>query len=187
MRTANSQTAHADGFSLLEVVVSVAILVVALSALAQLSAAAAHANTSARTATFATVLAAQKIEQLRALTWGFDAAGQPESDTTTDVSVVPPRANAGVGLSPSPAGSLGHNLTGYYDFLDAHGRSLGGNALVPDAALYVRRWSIEPLPSSPDNTLVLQVLVTRVRDTDGTARIRPDEARMATLKTRTKS
>jgi type II secretory pathway pseudopilin PulG len=187
MRAANSRTARSEGFSLHEVVVAMSILDVALSALAQLSAASTHANTSARTATFATVLATQKIEQLRALTWGFDAAGQPLSDTTTDVSVVPPRSYEGVGLSPSPAGALERNLTGYCDFLDGNGRSLGCAAVVPDAAIYVRRWSVEPLPSSPNDALVLQVLVARVRDTHGTSRIRPDEARMATLKTRTKS
>ena len=163
-----------------------AILVVALSALAQLSAASAQANTSARTATFASLLAAEKLEQLRALTWGFDASGQPLSDTTTDISVVPPRANSGVGLTPSPAGVLAENLTGYCDFLDERGRSLGGGIVVPSSAIDVRRWSVSPVSAGPDNSLVWQVLVARVRGSEAASRARPDEARLVTIKTRTK-
>lgn len=162
------------------------ILLVALTALAHLSAVSTRANTSARTAAFASLLAVQKMEQLRALTWGFDAFGSPLSDTSTDVTVFPPRSNAGVGLSPSPAGALGQNMSGYCDFLDANGTSLGGSVTASAAAIYVRRWSVEPLPSSPD-ALVLQVLVARARSTAGASRTRPDEARISTVKTRTAS
>jgi hypothetical protein len=150
-----------------------------------LSAVSARANTSAKTTTFASLLAVQKMEQLRALTWGFDAFGRPLSDTTTDVTLFPPRSGSGVGLSPSPAGTLDRNMPGYCDFLDASGLSLGGGAAAPAAAIYLRRWSVDPLPSSPDNTLVLQVLVARVRGAAGTPRVRPDEARIATVRTRT--
>jgi hypothetical protein len=47
---------------------------------------------------------------------------------------------------------------------------------------------VEPLPTNPNNTLILQVLVTRrqdrgVADAGSVARL-PDEARLVTVKTR---
>ena len=59
----------------------------------------------------------------------------------------------------------------------------------PTATAYVRRWSVEPLPTNPNNTLILQVLVFSVGDRpnsgQGTVldRVR-DEARLVTVKTR---
>jgi len=182
-RTIVRRLACTHGFSLLEVLVAMAILIVAVTALANLSGVSARANSSAKTATFTSVLAAEKLEQLRALTWGFDAAGAAISDTTTDVTVFPPTPLDGVGLTPSPAGVLTQNITGYCDFLDARGQSLGSGDVAPVTAIFVRRWSIDVLPSNPANTLVLQVLVTRVRD-GAPAGVRPDEVRLITVKTR---
>jgi prepilin-type N-terminal cleavage/methylation domain-containing protein len=175
------------GFSLLEVLVAITILLVALTVLAQVSAIATRANTTARTTSITTLLAVQKMEQLRALTWGFDASGNPSSDTTTDIAIVPPRPNEGVGLSPSPGGTLEQNTPGYCDFVDATGRSLGGDGAAAAGAIFARRWSIEPLPAVPD-TLVLQVVVTRLRTSvAGPVKLLPDEARLIGAKTRTVS
>ena len=165
------------------------VLSVGLLALGQLFAMSTRANSGSRATTFAAVLAEQKMEQLRGLTWGFDNLGLPLSDTTTDVSVVPERTTGGTGLSPSPAGTLGANTAGYCDFLDDRGQSLGGGAAPPAGTVYIRRWSVEPLPTNPNNTLVLQVLVTRSRDrgaantATGVTRL-PDEARLVSVKTR---
>ena len=165
------------------------ILSVGLAALAQLFALSTRANAGSKTTTFASVLAEQKVEQLRGLTWGFDNLGLPLSDTTTDVTVVPEKPTGGRGLSPSPAGTLGQNTDGYCDFLDDRGNSLGGGTTLPDGTVFIRRWSIEPLPTNPNNTLVLQVLVTRSRNrggadtATGVTRL-PDEARIISVKTR---
>ena len=64
-----------------------------------------------------------------------------------------------------------------------------GNAAQPPAtAVYTRRWSVEPLPTNPNNTLILQVLVTPLLDrgTAGQANVArlSDEARVITVKTR---
>ena len=177
------------GFSLLEVLVATTMMAVGLTALAQLFAVSTRTNYSAKTTTYAAVLAQQKMEQLRGLTWGFDNLGLPITDTSTNVSVVPEQANGGTGLTASPANSLGQNTTGYCDFLDRDGKSLGTGTTVPGNAVYIRRWSVEPLPTNPNNTIVLQVLVTRWRtrgtaDTvTGTGRL-PDEARIISVKTR---
>ena len=182
-------SAGEGGFSLLEVLVATTLMAVGLTALAQLFAVSTRTNFSAKTTTYAAVLAQQKMEQLRGLTWGFDNLGLPITDTTTDVSVVPELPTGGTGLTPSPFNSLGQNTSGYVDYIDKDGKSLGTGTAVPGNAVYIRRWSIEPLPTNPNNTIVIQVLVTRWRDrgtantVTGTGRL-PDEARIISVKTR---
>jgi prepilin-type N-terminal cleavage/methylation domain-containing protein len=178
---------HEGGFSLLEVLVASTIMAVALTTLAQLFVMSTNANTGAKTTTYAAVLAQQKMEQLRGLAWGFDNLGLPITDISTDLSVVPEQPIGGPGLSPG--GSLGTNAPGYCDFLDKNGNSLGTGTTPTPGAVYIRRWTVEPLPTNPNNTIVLQVLVTRWRnrgtaDTQvGTGR-QPDEARIISVKTR---
>jgi len=147
-----------------------------------------RANFSAKTTTTAAILAQQKMEQLRALTWGFDILGLPLSDYSSDTTVIPEAPTGGKGLSPSPPDVLKSNQDGYCDFLDRHGYPLGGGATPPAGAVYIRRWSIEPMPTNPNNTLILQVLVTPLRDrgADSSTNTRrlPDEARIVSVKTR---
>jgi hypothetical protein len=147
-----------------EVIFAMAILVTVALGVAQLFATATRANLNARGQTSTATLAVQKMEQLRGLTWGFDAAGLglPLSDTTTDLSVDPP-TNSGSGLNPSPGGTLQTSTSGYVDYLDQYGNWVGTGVAPPPTASYIRRWSIEPLPINPNNTLVLQVLVTAVQ------------------------
>lgn len=157
---------------------------------AQLFAVSARANFTAKGQTSTTSLAEQKLEQLRGLTWGYDTEGQglPVSDTTTNLAVDPHTAT-GAGLNPSPANALNENTTGYVDFLDAHGTYVGTGTLVPGTAAFIRRWSIQPLPTNPNNTLILQVLVTPASNearavTDGTRRRMAGDALLTTVKTR---
>ena len=94
----------------------------------------------------------------------------------------------GTGLQPSPPDALRKNTAGYVDHVDVSGQIVGRDELPPEDAIYTRRWSIEPLPTNPNNTLILQVLVTRNRDRGNAdegsvARLR-DEARVITVKTR---
>jgi prepilin-type N-terminal cleavage/methylation domain-containing protein len=180
---------NAHGFSLLEVLVAMAILTSGVTALAQLATISTRANVSARTTTSAALLAQAKMEQLRSLAWGLDADGIPISDLTSDIAAVPNTPTGGVGLSPSPPDALVRNNSGYCDFVDSRGRLLGGGATPPAAAAYARRWSIEPMPAFPDSTLILQVRVTRMPGSgaaDGAvSRPRlPDEARLVGIKTR---
>ena len=166
-----STAAAAGGFTLLEVLVATTLLFVAVAALAGLSLMATRANVTAKTTTLAALLAAQKIEQLRGLAWGYDALKQPRSDPA---------------LAASPPDALTQNTAGYYDFLDASGVSLGGGLAPPAGAAFVRRWSIQPLPSNPANALVFQVLVRRVpASASGPAPVFADEAALTTVRTRT--
>ena len=160
---AQARFSSSSGFSLVEVLISMGILTAVSLGVAQLFALSTRANYVSRGQTSTTAMAEQKMEQLRALTWGFDTDGQglPVSDTSTNLSADPPTATGG-GLNPSPANSLEQNTSGYVDFLDAHGAVVGTGSTPPGAAAYIRRWAIRPLPTNPNNTLVLQVLVTPV-------------------------
>ena len=70
MATQNTLLESERGFSLLEAVIAAGMVAGAFAALAQLLAMSIASNTSARSSSAATVLAGQKMEQLRALPWG---------------------------------------------------------------------------------------------------------------------
>jgi hypothetical protein len=168
--------------------VATVLLAGALVSTAQLMVISVKANQNAQKSTYAATLAAQKMEQLRSLLWGFDDLGLPVQDFTTNLSVDPP-TNNGLGLQASPDNALSSNSTGYVDYLDRFGRSLGGGPYPPAGTVYVRRWSVEPLPTNPNNTLILQVLVFSLNDRENTGdgavlnKVR-DEARLVSVKTR---
>jgi len=165
MAPAKSSFSSQRGFSLIEVVISMGLLTTVSLGVAQLFAVSTKANRTARNQTSAVALAEQKIEQIRSLSWGFDLNGQglPVTDTTTDLSVYP-HGNSGSGLNPSPSDSLLVSRDGFVDYLDTNGVWVGTGATPPGNAAYIRRWSILPLPTNPNNTLVIQVLVTAVSD-----------------------
>ncbi len=86
-----------------------------------------------------------------------------------------------MGLSLSPAGALDRDTPGYVDFLNAAGEVMATDPqLVP---AFIRRWSVEALPSNPANTLVLQVRVVRGNSAASPRRL-PGEAWLTTVKTR---
>ena len=187
MALARFKSSADHGFSLVEVLIATGILATALVTLAQLFAIATRSNYNARNVNYATVLAEQKLEELRALSWGYDSDGLPTSDITSNTADDTP--DGGTGLSPSPASALQENTDGFVDYVDQFGRKLGGGTTPPEGALYTRRWSISPLPTNPNNTLILQVLVTPNRDRGaaadaGTVMRLPEEARLVTVKTR---
>lgn len=189
MRAAESNSTRDAGFTIVEVLIAMVLLSIVALGVAQMFGLAIQATQAARFQTSTTVLASQKLEQLRSLTWGFDSSGSglPVSDTSTNLAVEPPTSSGG-GLDPSPTNTLEVNTPGYVDFLDARGQWVGTGTAAPPTALYIRRWNISPLPINPNNTLILQVLVTTVhRDRQAVAGPRQrlaDEALVATIKTR---
>ena len=167
MRLDASRWSGEQGFGLVETLVSVGLLTAVSISVAQLFAVAALANHTARDKTSTSMLAVEKMEQLRSLTWGIETQpggeiGLPVSDLATDLSVEPPAA-CGPGLLPSPGGTLETNTPFYVDYLDADGQWLGSGGSPPPGTVYIRRWAVDPLPASPNDTLVLQVLATTLR------------------------
>jgi type II secretory pathway pseudopilin PulG len=178
-----------SGFSLAETIIATGIMAASIAGLGQLFAVSVLSNRTARNMTFATVLATQKMEQLRSLTYGFDTLALPLTDTSTNLATNPISPTGGKGLSPSPTGAIRANTDGYVDYLDVYGKTVGtGGTTIPNGTTYIRRWSVEPLPTNPNNVIILQVLVTRStnRGTADAGKVDrlPDEARLTTVKTR---
>ncbi|MEN3338487.1 MAG: hypothetical protein V7647_2163 [Acidobacteriota bacterium] len=149
---------HPDaGFTLVEAVIAVGMLATLAAGMAQVFWFSARAIHVARVRTFAAVLAGEKMEQLRSLTWAHLPGGALSSDTTTNLAADPP-SSGGPGLAAAPAGSLDVNTPFYVDYASAAGARVGGLG----AAAYIRRWSVTPLPADPENELMLQVRVLTV-------------------------
>ncbi len=165
----------------MEVLVACALLATVAAALAHVVATAVRVEGEATRRTAATVLAVQKMEQLRSLAWGATL-----SDLTSDLSVDPP-GDGGPGLSPSPAGTLETSTPPYVDYIDAGGRWVGHGSSPPAGGVYTRRWSVEPLPDEPDHTLLIQVAVSASREARGPlppgTRV-ADEVRLVLVRTR---
>jgi len=179
------------GFSIIETLFATGILATSVVALAQMFSISVQNNKNARTGSYAVTLAEQKMEQLRGLSYGFDNIGLPLTDTTTDTTqpVELPNGSGGKGLTPSPPNTLTSNTDGYVDYIDQFGNVLGGGTGIRARTVYIRRWSIDPLPTNPNNTIVIQVMVTRspnrgTADQNGSVQRLRDEARIVSVKTR---
>ena len=125
-----------DGFTLVEACVAMSLLVVAATTAAQLFGVAIASTQVARLQTSTVVLANQKLEALRALSWPDPA------------------------LSPTVADALDSDILGSVEHLSVRGVIVGTDLAPPSTARFVRRWSIRPLPEDPANALIVQVLVT---------------------------
>lgn len=174
------------GFTLIEAITATGLAVVALVPLSALFAGATQTTLDARQATVASVLASQKLEQLRALDWRVDDTGRV-GDVSTDTASATGVAAGGTGLSTSPPDAWVADTNGWTDYIDQWGAPLGGGAVPPGASVYVRRWSITPLASDPSDTLLIRVrvmpAVAALRRDDGTPR--RGEARLVAVRTRT--
>lgn len=155
------------GFTLVEVVVAMAVLTTASIGGAHLLAFGTRAMHVARLQGTCALAAAARLDELRSLRFEFDAEGQRLTDVSTNLAVSPPDARGG-GLTPGGAPGLDGNIGGFVDFLDASGAWVGTGPVPPPNAAFVRRWVIDPA-GSPD-LLVLQVLVRPVVGSPGEAR-----------------
>jgi len=178
---------HQRGFTLIEVLIAMAILGAAALVTGRLLAATTNAMSQARAQTSTATLGVARMEQLRALNWTFDSSGAPLTDLTTDLSTNPP-SHGGSGLLASPAAALDENTPRFVDYLDERGEWVGSGSEPPPAATFVRRWSVDPPADGAADTLVLQVVVRRVVDDVGAARSARGaraESRFVTVRTRT--
>ena len=178
---------HVRGFTLVEVLAALGLLAAAALSVAQLIVVTSRAVHAARLQTTTAALAVSRLEELRSLTWGFDAAGNPVEDRSTNLASASPGSD-GTGLSLSPPGTLDHNTAGFVDFFDRRGRWVSAGPAVPRDAAFVRRWSIEAPADGASDSLVIAIVVRAVVD-DTRAGGRPPasgrgETRLLTLRTR---
>lgn len=166
------------GFSLIEVLIAVALLALLASGLALLPVVSTRALSRTRLETSAVLAAQTRLEQLSSLAWGLGSAHAPArfTDLTTDLSSPEPSAG-GSGLGESPSGTLEADTAGFADYLDSAGRWVARGTVPPGAARFVRRWSVRHVATLPD-TIVIQVRVI-----DRRAEVR--DVLFATLRTRT--
>jgi prepilin-type N-terminal cleavage/methylation domain-containing protein len=153
-----------SGFTLIEVVVAVAVLVAVLAGVAGVWAMTAASTRAAREQTLAMQLARDKLEQLAALTWAVATVGGADvlaSDVTTNVSRRPATTD-GAGTQPSPGDSLSVSRATYADYLDARGRWLDSGPSRPPDARFVRRWWLARTGAGSSEMLLFQVLVATV-------------------------
>jgi prepilin-type N-terminal cleavage/methylation domain-containing protein len=130
------------GFTLIEVLIVIAVVMTAVVALAQTVAVTTTTNRGARDTSIATLLATAKMEELRLLDWD-DAQ-----------------------LLESPVGTLAIDVSGYVEYLDQFGSLIPmstGQNRPPPGATFVRRWAIRPTADVSGMVLV-QVAVLRQSD-----------------------
>jgi prepilin-type N-terminal cleavage/methylation domain-containing protein len=156
------------GFTLIEVVIAVAVLVTVLAGVAGVWAMTAASTRVAREQTLAMQLARDKLEQLAALTWAVQSVGGADvlaSDVTTNVSRLPATTD-GAGTRASPGDSLATSRATYADYLDARGRWLDTGPSPPAGARFVRRWWLARTGAGSSEMLLFQVLVATVSAAD---------------------
>jgi hypothetical protein len=172
------------GATLIEALIATAIVVTTITSVAHLLAWARRAIWSSGTDTMTTVLAIEKLEQLRSLNFEFDDGGTAVTDDSTDLSGQQP-SSGGAGLQTSPLDALEVNTSGCVDFLDAQGVWRGTGVDPPSGATFVRRWAIVPFAPDPMNTLVLHVVVLPLADAANPSGLRSARAtHVTTIRTR---
>jgi hypothetical protein len=149
-----------QGFSLVEVMIAAGLVVCLAAGSARLFAVTTRATAAAGTRTATALLAAQKIAEIQSSLASSN------------------------GVEPAAGGSLDTSASPFVDYTDASGSPVTGGGTPPRAAVFVRRWSVQPLPSNPARLLVLQVVVFRVGTRTGRGPVRgaiADDCRLATL------
>ena len=146
------------GFSLLETVIVVSVLVTALAGVAQLLVLSAQWSRTAAGATGALLLAQQKLEELRTAPFTYDASG---SSLTASV------------LSVSPPESLAEDVQPFFDWLDASGQATEDATQVA----LKRRWRVSVYRNGPPDAITIEVCVFRPHQEQS-------EACLSTIRTR---
>ncbi len=127
MRSENRK--HESGMTLVETLIAILILSVGLLTLAQVLAFSIMASkTHGRDAGKATAAAQEKLEEL---------VGLQFNDTATDLTVSPPTAAGGTGLTHGGSIYPSDPVQGYADYVDAT-----GNRIEAADAAYTRQWQI---------------------------------------------
>lgn len=127
-----------DGFTLIEVMVSIVILTVGLLSLAQTMVIATQSNTLSGRMTSSSALAKEQLERLKAAPFYTNPAGRVRNPVLQD------------------GGDIENRVGGYVQFYDSNGQPTPGAA----GALYEVRWEIQRVASAG---LPLEMLEIRVR------------------------
>ena len=128
-----STTANNHGAALVEVLIAVGLLVVFCAGTAQVITSTAITMRAVRAATYAVVLAEDKLEEVLTA------------------------AALGVTVDVSPLEALERDCPGFVEYLDDQGRPVS-EAAPERHSVYLRRWSVRPLPGD-ESRMVVRVRV----------------------------
>ena len=159
-RSSFSRLRLTTGFTLAEVLVATTLLSGGLAAVAQLVALVSRSTIVSRDISYARTLAAQKLSEL----------------AYADLA----------GLAVSPPDAWMRSVENV-EYLDSGGALLAAGGLPAGDAVYVRRWSVTPLPADVTGGVVFQVSAGRLRRQPGGELVdaRPFEvARVVGVRTR---
>jgi type II secretory pathway pseudopilin PulG len=170
-RTDATRAASADGFSLVETVIALSVLlVVALGLLPLGVIATATTENQGHLMARTTEYAQDKMEQLLALSYG---------DSTTDTRTFPSSNTGGTGLLIGGSATPSNPVALYVDYLDINGNLLtSSGTTAPSGWYYKRVWQIA---SAGTNLKRITVTATVKSAVGSTGRI--PEATVAALKT----
>ena len=130
------------GFSLIEAIIATGLLATLVVGVGQVFLVSSRAIHVARVRTLAAILAAQKMEQLRSLSWAHAPGGGLLSDTTNLSASLRPGTDQD--SSPAPAGSLDTDMPSYVDYANAAAPGLPPRRRCVRAALVGRAARIRP-------------------------------------------
>lgn len=135
---------YARGFTLVETLIAIGLLVTAVAGLSQLFAQCVRLTKDSGQFGVALVGAQDKLEWFRALRYAYDAAGAALTDAR---------------LGPSPKTTLSEDVDGFVDWLDATGETRA----EARGAEYVRRWRITEIAADEPSAIVIDVCVFGIR------------------------
>jgi prepilin-type N-terminal cleavage/methylation domain-containing protein len=167
-----------DGFSLLETLVGLSLLLVVAAGMMPLATVAfSMSENQGHLASRAAEYAQDKLEQLMALSYG---------DTASDTRVFPATDVGGSGLTLGGSSNPANPVAQYVDYLDVDGALIASaNGAPPQGWYYQRVWQVSTV-TAPGGGVVAnlkQVTVTAtVRWTSGAYALRP-RATVTSLKT----
>jgi len=156
-----------EGFSLIEVMISIVILTVGLLSLAQTMVLATNANALAGRMTASTALAKQQLELLKAAPFYTNPANP-------SVASINPVLASG--------GDLDSNDAGYFQFYNADGQAVG----AANQALFVVRWQITRIvdPNDPNMPLAMLRIAARCLPSSESGKyLGVGDARLVTFRT----
>jgi prepilin-type N-terminal cleavage/methylation domain-containing protein len=135
----------ARGFSLIEVLVAMLLVAGAVAMLGSLGMLGLMQNDTTHDASLAVSLAQSKLDELRAVTWAYDASGAPVADAALAITAPLTPIGGGAGTS---------------ELFDRFGQPIGS---TPEA-IFTRRWSVTVFDPADPDTLALNACVeTRTR------------------------
>lgn len=161
----------ADGFSLLETMVGLSLLLVVAAGMLPLGVVAfATSENQGHLSSRAAEYAQDKLEQLMALSWG---------DSTSDTRVFPAPDVGGTGLTIGGSIDTNAPVAQYVDYLDIDGALIASpNGQPPQGWYYQRVWQV----TSPTANLKQITVTAIVQRSSGAWALRP-RATVSALKT----